>query len=157
MFSAQRYPAAKEKSKPESNLEPIDIREAIYLRMASSNVRSAFKRGGPTTHKIETALARRFFPSLFEEAHFWFLAGRGRGAVVLTPNSIEFVPQAAIRRYVFQNATRQMRECLTSVLLEYDPLSQAVVAMVYPSSRTVVFANSTGAVDVVPSVNHPAV
>lgn len=155
MFSAQRYPVSKAKSKRASMVEPIDIREAIYFRMAPGNVRSAFKRGEPMTHKIETALARRFFPSLFEEAHFWFLAGRGRGAVVLTPNAVEFVPQTAIRRYVFQNATRQMREWLTSALSEYDPLSQAVVAMVYPSSRTVVFANSTGAVT--PGVPHPAV
>jgi len=109
------------------------------------------------THKIERALARRFFPSLFEEAHFWFLAGRGRGAVVLTPSSIEFVPQTAIRRYAFPSATRHMREFLKSVLLEYDPFSQAVVAMVYPLSQTVAFANSTGTVDVATRAHHPAV
>jgi hypothetical protein len=157
MFSAPRNPADKEKSRQAPTAKPIDIQEAIYFRMASGDVRNALKRGGPMTRKIETALALRFFPSLFEEAHFWFLAGRGRGAVVLTPNAIEFVPQTAIRRYAFQNATRQMREWLTSALSEYDPISQAVVAMVYPSSQTVVFANSTGTVDVAPRAHHPAV
>ncbi|HXJ40116.1 MAG TPA: hypothetical protein VNH18_12635 [Bryobacteraceae bacterium] len=157
MFGTPRYPMSKEKSTQASTVEPIDIREAIYFRIASSNVRSALTRGGPMTHEIETALARRFFPSLFEEAHFWFLAGRGRGAVVLTASLIEFVPQTAIRRYAFQTATRHMRECLMTVLREYDPFSQAVVAMVYPSSQTVVFANSTGAVNVDLSAHHPAV
>src|SRR5215472_6357636 len=77
--------------------ECIDIKEAVYLRMAPEDVRDVFSMPGAVGEDLnEFALFSRFFPSIREEAVFWYRAGRGRGVILWTEDVMQFVPDALI-------------------------------------------------------------
>ncbi len=57
----------------------IDIREAVYLRMASPEVCEEVKARGSVTEEIEGRIFERMFPAMREEAIFRHQAGDRHG------------------------------------------------------------------------------
>jgi hypothetical protein len=107
----------------------IDIREAVYLRMAPSDVRDQIRIHGSVTDELEAKIFERMFPAMTEEAIFWFQAGQGRGLVLCNGPSIRFVPQPRLTE-VFQIAGIECLSKAEEAVTRYDPHREAVIAVV---------------------------
>lgn len=107
----------------------IDIREAVYLRMAPDDVRMDLKLSGSMTDEAEAKIFQRLFPSMREEALFWYQAGRGRGVVLCAGRSVVYVPESRLQ----ERLGTMGDECLSKAradIASYDPLREAVIVVV---------------------------
>jgi hypothetical protein len=109
--------------------ESIDIRDAVYLRMAPEGVRDELKHSRSTTDEIESRIFERMFPSMTEKAVFWYQAGKGRGIVLCDGPSITYVPQASLEP-ALRRANTGCRSKAQAALARYDPLREAVIAVI---------------------------
>lgn len=106
----------------------IDIRDAVYLRMAPPEIRDEVKCRGSVTGELEARIFSRMFPAIREEALFWYQAGCGRGLVLCHVPSILYVPQRILGRF-FPSIGRGISKVERAVM-SYDPQRDAVIAVV---------------------------
>jgi hypothetical protein len=108
--------------------DAIDITAIVHYRMVPESAREALKTRRRLSKAEESAVFRRLFPSIREEAQLRFLAGSGRGVVVCSAHKIQYLPEGGLSkvlRNVSGNAKRNLRDAIGS----YDPLSEAVVVI----------------------------
>jgi len=107
----------------------IDIRDAVYLRMAPREIREEVRLRGSVTDEIEAKIFERMFPAIREEALFWYRAARGRGIVLCEGTSISYVPQHHLGKLVPAPGCCGLSKAEAAVL-NYDPHREAVIAVV---------------------------
>jgi hypothetical protein len=107
----------------------IDIKEAVYMRMAPAAALDTLSISEPINEEFELALFRRFFPSIREEAVFWYRAGKGRGMILWTDSSMQFVPNARFDE-MLHAASAETRAAASEAADVYDPLREALLAIV---------------------------
>src|SRR5260370_42045433 len=76
----------------------LDIRESVYLRMVAEDTTHNPAPSASNYGEWESVALRRFFLSIREAAVFCFQAGAGRGVVLWTKNSMQYVPERQIRQ-----------------------------------------------------------
>ncbi len=107
----------------------IDIKEAVYMRMAPEGTLDTPSTSARINEEFEFTLFRRFFPSIREEAVFWYRAGKGRGVILWTERSMQFVPKARFDE-MLQSASAETRAAACKAANDYDPLREALLAIV---------------------------
>lgn len=107
----------------------IDIKEAVYMRMAPEDTLDTPSTSASINEEFGFTLFRRFFPSIREEAVFWYQAGKGRGVILWTENSMQFVPKARLDE-MLQSASAETRAAASKAANGYDPLREALLAIV---------------------------
>jgi hypothetical protein len=104
----------------------IDIREAVYLRMAPPEIRDEVRTQGAVTDQIEAKIFARTFSAITEEAIFWYQAGQGRGIVLCEGASIRYVRQQSLSQVL---QTKDLSRAELN-LANYDPNREVVIAVV---------------------------
>ncbi len=107
----------------------IDIKEAVYMRMAPEDTFNTPSTSASINEEFELALFRRFFPSIREEAVFWYRAGKGRGGILWTEISMQFVPVARFDEMLYA-ASAETRAAATKAANVYNPLREGLLAIV---------------------------
>jgi hypothetical protein len=107
----------------------IDIRDAVYLRMAPCEVREEVRFQGSITEELEAKIFEWMFPAIREEALFWYQAGKGRGIVVCEGASMTYVPAHHLAEFL-QAARRGGLSKAEAAVTSYDPHREAVIAVV---------------------------
>ena len=106
----------------------IDISANVHRRMVPESARKALKTGRRLSKAQESAVFRRLFPSMREEAQLRFQAGSGRAVVLCSAHKIQFVPEGGLSK-VLRNVNGEAKRDLRTAIANYDPLSQAVVVI----------------------------
>ena len=103
-----------------------DIREAVYLRTTPDDVRDEVRRAGSISEENEAKIFRGLFPSMREEALFWYQAGKGRGVVLCDGPEILYVPRTEIENALRGEGASNVQDAVAT----YDPVFQAVIVVV---------------------------
>lgn len=104
----------------------VDIRDAVYLRMAPSDIREEVGIRRAVSDELEAKIFARMFPAMTEEAIFWYQAGKGRGLVLCEGASIKYVPQQNLSEVL----PAEDRSKADAALANYDPHREGVIAIV---------------------------
>lgn len=114
----------------------FDIRESVYLRMVPKGAARDHARSASNYGELESVAFRRFFSSIREAAVFCFQAGVGRGVVLWTKNSMQYVPERQIPQTLC-SARPETRAAAARAATDYNPECQAVLAMLVDDFETI--------------------
>lgn len=121
-------------------LDCIEIREAVYLRMASGEVREAVQK--QVGEELESTIFERLFPTVRAEAVSRYKASNCRGIVLWRERSIQYVPEGRIGDALV-GAGPDTAATVKATLNQYDPGREAIVALVLSGFERVVHLEDT--------------